>query len=74
MRKEGKYKSIYPNLERWVNKHADGNWSEFARRCGINPQVIWRYRIGISDPSKASIDKILKATKLSYEEAFYEDI
>ena len=70
--RERKYESVYPNLERWVNKHLDGNWSELARRAGIAPQVIWRYRIGASDPSKQSIDKILKTTKLTYEECFYE--
>lgn len=71
MRKR-KYRCVYPNLERWVNRRLDGNWSELARRAGVAPQCVWKYSTGVGDPSKATIDKILRTTGLTYEECFYE--
>jgi predicted transcriptional regulator len=68
-----KYQSVYPNLGRWVDKHLDGNWTELSRRAGINYGTLHRIATGARNPRKDSIDKILRATGLSYEEAFYED-
>ena len=66
------YQSVYPNLEHWVIRHLDGNWTELARRAGVRPSSMYRIAIGVVNPHKESIDKILKATGLTYEEAFYE--
>ena len=67
-----KYQSVYPNLEQWVNKHLDGNWNELSRRAGINCKTLHTLAIGVRNPQKDTIDKVLKATGLTYEEAFYE--
>ena len=66
------YQSVYPNLEHWVNKRLDGNWMELSRRAGIDYGALHRIATGSRNPRKDSIDKILKATGLTYEEAFYE--
>ena len=66
---------VYPNLRRWMNDNKVGK-RELLRRCGLgcapnNVARMERYLCGRIDPPKRTIDKILMATGLSYEEAFW---
>lgn len=47
---------------------------EFADRCGIAPSTMSRFLSGKTDIQKSNIDKILKATDMSYEECFKEGL
>jgi transposase len=67
---------VYPNLRKWLNDNKVSR-SEFARRMELPPTPTNTHRIsyyftGRSYPSKATIDKFLKATGLTYEELFWE--
>lgn len=60
---------LYPVLEKYI---IDNNLSinEFGKLCGVTGSTMCRYLNGKMMPNKGSIDKILKATGLKYEEAF----
>ncbi|MGN0464921.1 MAG: helix-turn-helix domain-containing protein [Lachnospiraceae bacterium] len=62
---------LYPTLEKYI---IDNNLSinEFGRLCGVTDSTMCRYLSGKICPNKKSIDKILKATGLKYEDAFME--
>lgn len=65
---------IYPNLRRWMNENKVGK-RELLRRCGLvcapkNYDRFCSYFQGKVDPPKKTIDKILRVTGLTYEEAF----
>jgi len=67
---------VYPNLRKWMNDNKVGQ-SEFARRCQFsnspgNKNRMRGYLIGLADPPKRTIDKILAVTGMTYEEAFGE--
>jgi transcriptional regulator with XRE-family HTH domain len=68
---------VYPNLRRWMNENKVGK-RELVRRCGLEclPNNVARfeeYLLGRADPPKKTIDKILRATGMSYEEAFWRE-
>ena len=68
---------VYPNLRRWLNKNKVSR-SEFARRIGRLPSgnttnTISAWFTGKCYPTKKTIDKILHATGLTYEELFAEE-
>lgn len=46
---------------------------KFSKMCGIDNTTMWRNLIGKTDMLKRNIDKILKVTGMTYEEAFKED-
>lgn len=46
----------------------------FAAKCGIPSSVMCRFLNGQTDIRKSNIDKILKATGMSYEECFKEEL
>ena len=46
---------------------------KFSKMCGIDYTTMWRNLIGKTDMLKRNIDKILKVTGMTYEEAFKED-
>lgn len=69
---EHRYRVIYPNIEKWINQHVDGNWSEFARKVGADQKTMSNWLTGISEPRKPIIDEILRVTGMTYEEAFHE--
>lgn len=65
---------IYPGLREWMNDNKVGR-SEMLRRMG---KAAWPRHVsklsgilrGHHDPSKATIDSILKVTGMTYEECF----
>ena len=68
---------IYPNLRNWLNDNKVTR-SEFLRRIGLTPSPnnstrLSGYLTGKNYPTKATIDKFLEITGLTYEELFLED-
>ena len=59
----------YPHIMRWIMRN-ECTQSELAKRCGIHVVQLNSYMTGRRTPSKDSIDKILRATGMTYEEAF----
>lgn len=65
---------IYPGLRRWMNENLCSR-QELLRRMG---RIAWpnsaarltAYLRGYCEPSKRTIDDILKATGMTYEECF----
>lgn len=49
------------------------NATKFAKAVGTNSGYMIKILQGVNNPSKKMIDKILKFTGLSYEEAFREE-
>ena len=60
---------IYPNISRWMAQNGYGYMS-IAKMCDIAPQTIQRTLSKGADCKKSFIDKILKVTGMTYEEAF----
>lgn len=61
----------YVGLDQWLRYHGLTR-TQFADKCGIHPSTMTAIMLGSHDFSKSYIDKILKATGLTYEEAFME--
>lgn len=68
----------YPGLEKYIIDH-NLSLREFSEMCGLcnsegknKASTIHRYLSGKTNPGKKNIDKILKATGMTYEEAFQE--
>lgn len=61
--------AAYPALSEWLQ---DNELSRFAfgKMCGVSTCCIGNILNGKRDPSKDTIDAILKVTGLPYEEAF----
>lgn len=62
-------KCIYPNLKKYLYENRF-SYNRFANFAGISSQALYNCLTGYADPSKSTIDRILSATNLSYEEAF----
>lgn len=65
---------VYVGIRNWMNENKVG-FTELVRRCGLQTAggtyPRWRsYLTGQCDPPKRTIDKILRVTGLTYEEAF----
>ena len=60
---------VYPNISRWMAQNGYGYMS-IAKMCDITPQTVQRALSKGSDCKKSFIDKILKVTGMTYEEAF----
>ena len=68
---------VYPNLRKWMNDN-EVTRSELLRRMGELPHSeansrLSTYLRGKQYPRKSTIDKLLKATGLTYEKLFEED-
>ena len=59
---------VYPNISRWMAQNGYGYMS-IAKMCDISPQTVQRTLSKGSDCKKSFIDKILKVTGMTYEEA-----
>lgn len=66
-----KYKAVYPNLLRWIDDHGM-SVRDFSAYVDIEYNAIVRTLYGFTLPSKRTIDKILEATGMTYEECFKE--
>lgn len=49
-------------------KEKDLNASQLARRCGVSPQLAWRWVHGSSKPKFSQMEKIAKALNMTIEE------
>ena len=68
---------VYPNLRKWMNDNKVSR-SELLRRMGItvhpnNSGRLSSYMRGQCEPRKDFIDKMLKATGMTYEKLFYRE-
>lgn len=62
-------KIIYPGLRRYMMDNRF-TFSRFAVHCGVGYPQLYNALTGRADPFKATIDKILAGTGMTYEEAF----
>lgn len=61
----------YPSIEKYMIDH-NLSLREFSRRCDMPSSTMCRLLKGDTEPTKSTIDKILAATGLSYDECFKE--
>ena len=59
----------YKGIEKYLNEH-ELSTRRFADFVDMNYVALYYILTGKHEPSKKSIDRILKATGLTYEEAF----
>lgn len=59
---------IYPALRTFILEHCGGSVSAFSDLCGVSK--LNRILSGIGNPSAKTIQKMLDATGMKYEEAF----
>ena len=68
-----KYKSyIYPNIVKLLHENSM-SLTKLAKRCNLSYVGLQYFLSGRNGGSKKTVDKILKATGMTYEEAFAED-
>ena len=68
---------VYPNLRKWMNDNKVSR-NELLRRMGItvhpnNSGRLSSYMRGQCEPRKDFIDRMLKATGMTYEKLFYRE-
>ena len=63
------HEGCYPALSRYINEHYGGNVAVFAKVANVPKGTLYGVLYGIR-PSKATIDKVLVATGMTYEEIF----
>ena len=72
-RKKSSYdKCIYPNIKNWLMEKRI-TYTQFADLCGVDVMTMHNGITGKVTMRKTTIDGILKATGMKYEEAFMED-
>ena len=62
----------YPRIEKYIGIEGM-SLREFSEKSGIAASTMSRFLNGKTDIQKRNIDKILKATGLTYEECFSEE-
>lgn len=62
---------VYPNILKYMRDHKM-NLSSLANAAGLTPRGVSRILEG-ENLTKTSIDKILKATGMTYDEAFWRE-
>lgn len=67
--KQAAKRCIYPNISEWLLKN-NCSFTELAYQAGLDTETARQFLIGKSKGSKTTIDKILFATKMTYEVAF----
>ena len=65
-------KPVYPAIDYYMRKHCM-TYGSFAEKCGIGYSTVYEMLVGMYSPTKATIDRILAATGMTYEEAFRTD-
>ena len=60
---------IYPNIQKWRKKNKV-SMDSMAVLCGLHRSTLARSLAKNGNPTKKVIDKILKTTGMTYEEAF----
>lgn len=62
-------KCVYPGIAQWLlDNHY--TYTKLAELAGVPMATVSRWMNGVHKPNKSAIDKILKATGLTYEQAF----
>ena len=61
----------FPKIEKYISEN-NISLRDFSKRCDIPVSTMSRIVNGKVDVQKSNIDKILKATGMSYEECFKE--
>lgn len=69
----GSEKTKYQRLDKWIREHGLTR-TMFADRCGISVSTMHKILNDEVDFTKQNIDKILKATGLTYEEVFSKGV
>ena len=63
---------IFPNIAKWMERN-DYGYMDIARMCNFPHNTIQYALKHDANITKLLIDRILKATGMTYEEAFYKD-
>lgn len=71
-KKRVRRKCIYPALKDWMNRNGV-SVEKFAKMANMSDSGIISIICGRSQPTKWTIDRILKITGLAYEQAFKEE-
>lgn len=64
---------VYPGIGQWLYEHRC-TYTKLANLAGVPMATVSRWMNGVHKPNKDAIDKILKATGLTYEQAFGEEL
>lgn len=62
---------IYPKIKEWL-LHERLTMQALSEKCGLPYITLYKVLTGLSVPRKDTIDNILAATGMTYEEAFQE--
>lgn len=62
-------KWVYPGLGAWMHENCI-NIRSMANMCGVNTITVQTWLCGKNDIMKQNVDRILRVTGLTYEEAF----
>lgn len=65
-------KCVYPVLANWIAENC-GNQIVFADLIGVHITTVSKFLLGKSSINMKTIDKILKATGMTYEECFKKE-
>lgn len=60
---------VYPAIGEWFSEHGTSPY-DLSEECGLSFRTLCNALTGKNDPSKKTIDKILSATGMTYEDAF----
>ena len=71
MGKHSTMKMMYPNLAEWLDSE-NLSYIEVADELGMSKATLYNVIYGIVDPRKSTIDRLLKLSGMTYEEAFHE--
>lgn len=65
----------FPLIKNYIERECGGSLKLFAKMCGLSENTLYGCfsRKLHRDPSKETIDAILKQTGMSYQEAFMEE-
>lgn len=67
-----RYRFAYPILRGYIlENHL--SVKGFAEKCGVSPHTMHDMLFGRATPTKTTIDKVLEATGMTYEDAFSEE-
>lgn len=61
----------FPNIDRWIRENG-GTVTELARRADVPFSTVRQVLMGENDPGLYTINALLRATGMTFEEAFWE--
>lgn len=63
---------VYPGIAQWLYENRC-TYAKLAELIGVPQASVSRWMNGVHKPNKPTIDKILKVTGMTYEQAFGEE-